>query len=191
MKMPILVIGGGGHCKALIDVIEQENKYIIAGIIDKRELVGQKIFGYKIIGCDDDLPLFYEQYKKAAIAVGQIRSNTIRIKLFNLLKQIGYSMPVIISPTAYVSPYASIEEGTAIMHHALVNADAKIGKNCIINSKALIEHDAIIEDHCHISTGAIINGGATVRENSFVGSNSVCKEYVELNGFIKAGSVIK
>jgi len=187
----ILLIGGGGHCRSVIDVIELENKFTIAGIIDKKELIGQDVLGYKVIGCDDDLVEFCKTYKFAVVTVGQIKSNSLRVKLFNTLKNIGYILPTIISPLAYVSKHATIEEGSIIMHHSLVNSNAKIGKNCIINTKALIEHDAVVEDNCHISTGAIINGGVVVKENSFVGSNATTKEYIEIDGFTKAGSVTK
>ena len=187
----ILLIGGGGHCKSVIDVIEQENRYAIAGIVDKEELIGQDVLGYKIIGSDSDLESLFKKYKYAFVTVGQIKSNSLRVKLFNLLKEIGYSLPVIVSPLAYVSKHALLEEGTVVMHHALINADAKIAKNCIINSKALVEHDVRVESHCHISTATVINGGVVVKPNSFVGSNSTSKEYSELNGFIKAGGVAK
>jgi len=187
----ILLIGGGGHCKSVIDVIEQEGKYKIAGIIDKKELIGQEILGYKVIASDDDLKKLSAKYKYACVTVGQIKSNHLRVKLFTLLKEIGYELPVVISPLAYVSKHAKIEEGTVVLHHALVNAGAKIGMNCIVNSKALIEHDVAIEDHCHISTATVINGGVVVKENTFVGSNTTTKEYSELNGFIKAGGVAK
>jgi sugar O-acyltransferase (sialic acid O-acetyltransferase NeuD family) len=191
MKPKIILIGGGGHCKSVIDVIEQENKFIIAGIIDKKELIGSKVFDYEVIACDDDLKELYKTYKYAIITLGQIKSNDLRVKLFNTLKKIGYKLPIIISPLAYVSKYAKIKDGTIIMHQVLVNANAKIGKNCIINTKALIEHDVIIEDNCHISTGAIINGGAIVKENTFIGSNATSKEYIEINSFVKAGSFVK
>ena len=187
----ILLIGGGGHCKAVIDVIEQEKKYNIVGIIDKKELIGQKVLGYKIIGCDDDLKQLFDKYKYAIVTVGQIKSNSLRVKLFNLLKNIGYTLPVIISPFAYVSKYATIDEGTIIMHQALVNASVKIGENCIINTKALLEHDVVVKDNCHISTGAIVNGGVVIKQNSFVGSNATIKEYIQINGFIKARSIVK
>ena len=187
----ILLIGGGGHCRSVIDVIELEGKYTIAGIIDKKELVGQNILGYKVIGCDDDLPNLFQEYKNAVVTVGHIKSNAIKVKLFNMLKDIGYNLPVIISPLAYVSKHSFVDEGTVVMHQALINSNVKIGKNCIINSKALIEHDAIIEDNCHISTASVINGGVRVKENSFFGSNATTKEYIEINGFVKAGSVIK
>lgn len=187
----ILLIGGGGHCKSVIDVIEQQNKYTIVGIVDKKALLGTKVLGYEVIGCDEDLTTLFQKYKNAVVTVGQIKSNKIRVKLFDKLKRVGYNLPVIISPLAYVSNHATIGEGSIIMHHSLVNAGAKIHKNCIINTKALIEHDAIIEDHCHISTGAIVNGGTVIKVNTFFGSNATAKEYSALDGFIKAGSTIK
>jgi len=187
----ILLIGGGGHCKSVIDVIEQEGKYEIAGIIDKKELLGQDILGYKVIASDNDLETLFRTYKYAFVTVGQIQSNILRVKLFKQLETIGYELPIIISPLAYVSKYSTIDKGTIIMHHALVNTDAKIGQNCIINSKALIEHDTNIEEHCHISTGTIINGGVVVKKNSFIGSNTTTKEYIHINGFIKAGGMVK
>ncbi|MDT8338775.1 MAG: NeuD/PglB/VioB family sugar acetyltransferase [Sulfurimonas sp.] len=190
-KEYILLIGGGGHCKAVIDVIETQNRYEIVGIVDKKELIGQNILGYKIIGCDDDLEDLFTTYKNAVITVGQIKSNEARVKLFDKLKSVGFNLPAIISPIAYVSKHAHVDEGTVVMHHALVNSNAKIGKNCIINTKALIEHDAVVEDNCHISTGAVVNGGVVVKKDTFYGSNATSKEYIEVSGFIKAGSVAK
>ncbi|HHD81990.1 MAG TPA: acetyltransferase [Campylobacterales bacterium] len=191
MKPEILLIGGGGHCKSVIDVIEQEGKFIITGIIDKKELIGTEVLGYKVIACDNDLEDLFEKYDYAVVTVGQIRSATLRVKLFNKLKEIGYKLPVIISPLAYVSRHSSINEGTVIMHNALINAGVKIGRNCIINTKALVEHDSTVEDNCHISTAAVINGGVTVKENTFFGSNATSKEYIEINQFVKAGSLVK
>ena len=187
----ILLLGGGGHCKSVIDVIEQEKKFRIVGIIDNKELIGQKVLGYEIIGCDDDLPELFEKYKYAFITIGHIKSNSVRVKLFDLLKTIGFKIPSIVSPFAYISNHSSIDEGTIVMHHALVNSDVKIGKNCIINTKALIEHDVIVEDNCHISTAAAVNGGVVIRKNSFFGSNSTSKEYTKIDGFVKAGSLVK
>lgn len=193
MKPKILLIGGGGHCRSVIDVIEMEGSFTIAGIIDQKELLGQKVLGYDIIGCDDDLEALFARFKYAIITVGQIQSPDVRIKLFNRLTSIGFKMPLIISPMAYVSKHATVENGTIVMHNALINANASVGKNCIINTKALIEHDSIIGDHCHISTGAILNGGTVTAQGTFFGSNAVSKEYATFTekSFIKAGSVAK
>lgn len=177
----LYLIGGGGHCKSCIDVIELEGKYQIKGIIDLEDKVGSKILGYEIIGTDREL----EKLKGSAeflITLGQIKSPSIREKYH----QMDLKFAKVISPRAHVSKHAIVEAGTIIMHDSLVNAGAKIGKNCIINTKALIEHDAIIEDLCHISTGAIVNGDCTVREKTFIGSNTVLKQGQE----ITSGSVI-
>ena len=189
----ILIIGGGGHCKSVIDVIESTGEYKIYGIIDISEKVGQKVLGYEIIGTEEDLEKYRNDVELAFIAIGFINSVELRIKIYNKLKQLNFKLPVIISPLAYVSKHSFIEEGTVVMHYAVINAGAKIGKNCIINTKALIEHDAIIGDFCHISTGAIINGGVIVGKYSFVGSNATTKQYIKImeNSFIKAGTVVK
>ena len=189
----IILIGGGGHCKSVIDVIEQEGKFQIIGIVDKPELLGVKVLGYPVIGNDSDLVDLSKKYRYALVTVGQIKSSSLRERLFKLAVKVGLTMPNIISPRAYVSKHAMIGQGTVIMHDALVNANAKIGENCIINSKALIEHDAIIEDFCHIATNTVINGAAIVRQGSFVGSGVITKQgvKVEKNSFIKAGSLVK
>lgn len=191
MKEKILLIGGGGHCHSVIDVIEQENKYEIVGIVDTKENIGKKVLDYEIIACDDDLEELFETCKNAVVTIGHIKSNITRVKLFAKLKNIGFNLPVIISPLAYVSRHSNIDEGTVIMHHALINANVKIGKNCIINTKALIEHDCIVEDNCHISTASVLNGGVIVRANTFFGSNATSKQDIIIDGFIKAGELIR
>jgi len=190
-KENIILIGGGGHCCSVIDVIEQENKYNIIGIVDKKELIGTKVLNYEVIASDDKLEELFKTYKNAVVTVGQIKTNQIRVKLFNKLKAVGFNLPTIISPLAYVSKYAVVGEGTVVMHQALINANASIGKNCIINTKALIEHDCKVKDDCHISTASVLNGGVVVEENTFFGSNSTSKQNIKIDGFIKAGSLIQ
>ena len=188
----IILIGGGGHCKSCIDVIEQAGIFQVAGIVDMPEKLHQKILGYEIIATDNDLPQLVNEYENFLITVGQVKSPEKRITVFQTLKESGTKLPVIVSPLAYTSRHAGIEEGTIVMHYALVNAGAKIGKNCIINTMALIEHDVIIADHCHIATGAVINGGVRIGTQTFIGSNAVTREYVEIgdNCVIGAGEKI-
>jgi sugar O-acyltransferase (sialic acid O-acetyltransferase NeuD family) len=191
MKEKIILIGGGGHCRSVIDIIELTNKYEIIGIVDTKKNIGKKVLDYEVIACDNDLEIIFQTCKNAVITIGQVESNRIRVKLFEKLKEIDFNLPVIISPLAYVSKHASLDEGTIVMHHALINANVKIGKNCIINTKALIEHDCVVEDNCHISTASVLNGGVVVKENTFFGSNATSKEYIYIEGFIKAGSLAK
>ena len=188
----ILLIGGGGHCKSVIDVIEQEGQFQIVGIIDKAELFGTNVLGYPVIGNDLDLESLAKKHAYALITIGQIKSPNQRIKLFDLAKKAGFTIPSILSPRAYISKHAFIGDGTVVMHDALINAKATIGNNCIINSKALIEHDSVILEHCHISTNATINGGVVVESGCFIGSGVITKESITIgkNSFIKAGSLV-
>ncbi len=193
MRKKILLIGGGGHCRSVIDVIELQKEFEIFGIIDKKENLGKKVLNYEIIGTDDDLEKFRKFCDFALITIGFIKNINPRKKLYQQLKKLGYKLPIIVSPLAYVSRYSQIGEGTVVMHHAIINSNVKIGKNCIINTKALVEHDCIVEDHCHISTGAILNGGVKVGRETFIGSGAICVEntVIEPNSFIKAGSLVK
>ncbi len=188
----IILIGGGGHCKSVIDVIEQEGRFNIVGIVDKPELLNSNVLGYSVIANDSDLGNLAKKYQYALITVGQIKSPLLRIKLFDLAIKAGFIMTSVVSPRAYVSKHAIIGKGVVVMHDALVNASASIGDNCIINSKVLIEHDVVIESHCHVSTHATINGNVKVEKNCFVGSGATTKESVTIrkNSFIKAGSLV-
>ncbi len=188
----IILIGGGGHCKSVIDVVEQEGKFNIAGIVDKPELLDSDVLGYSVIGNDSDLVSLAKKYRYALVTAGQIKTPALRIKLFDLAVKAGFTMPSIISPRAYVSIHATIGKGTIVMHDALVNANVSINDNCIINSKALIEHDTVIESHCHISTYAAINGNVIVERGCFIGSRATTKESItiEKNSFVKAGSLV-
>ncbi|MDV2857688.1 NeuD/PglB/VioB family sugar acetyltransferase [Oceanimonas sp. CAM02] len=190
-KPLILLIGGGGHCHSVIDVLELQNQYQIYGIVDTSSRIGSTVLGYPVLGSDEDLPQLFERCTNALITVGHIQSSALRIKLFKAAKNVGFMLPAIVSPLAYTSRYAQLGEGTVVMHHALVNANARIGVNCIINSKALIEHDTKVGNHCHIATAAIINGGAQVEDHIFVGSNSVIIQGAQVHSFVKAGRLHK
>ena len=170
---PIILIGNGGHCRSCIDVIETESKFQIAGIIGQPGGNSESIFGYEVLGDDNDLSEIIKKYPIAFITVGQIKSADLRVKLFSSLKDLGVKFPVIISPNAHISKYTEIKEGTIVMHGAIINAGSNIGENCIINNQALIEHDAVIGNHSHISTGAIINGDVKIGSSAFIGSGVI------------------
>lgn len=189
----LILIGGGGHCKSCIDVIEQENKYKIFGILDMAEKVGQKVLGYKIIGSDSDILNYVKKGCSFLITVGQINSPQVRVNIFEKLKKHNAEIATIVSPRAYVSPFAYIGEGSIVMHDALVNTEAKVGENCIINTKVLLEHETVVSDNCHIAVGAVVAGGSEIGKNSFVGANSTIVQGVKVpeNSFIKAGSLVK
>ncbi|MEY8198224.1 MAG: NeuD/PglB/VioB family sugar acetyltransferase [Colwellia sp.] len=186
----LILLGGGGHCRSCIDVIDAEQNYQIVGVLDKFEEIGSDILGYKVIGEDKDILKYVEEEYFFLITLGHLGNRDIRNKLFSFLTENNAKLASIVSPNAYVSKSAKIGAGTIVMHGAIVNASAVIEENCIINTRSLIEHDTLVRAHSHISTGAIINGGVEVLEGTFFGSNSVSKQGVKTkkNDFIKAGT---
>lgn len=170
---PLILVGGGGHCKSCIDVIRMTGEYEIKGIIDADDKIGSDVCGISIIASDTSIPDLAMKGTNFLITVGQIRSASVRIKIYQIIKESGGTMPVIVSPRSYVSNTALLNEGTIVMHDVVINAEASIGKACIINTGALIEHEAVIGDYCHISTNSVVNGQVRVGSMVFIGSNSV------------------
>ena len=176
----VLLAGAGGHARVCIDVIEQEGRFTVAGLVGLPQEVGTHVLGYPILGADSDLPALLGVCDHALVTVGQIKTPELRMRLFGQLERSGCVVPVIVSPRAYVSPHAIVGAGSFVMHGAVVNAGAVVGRNCIINSQSLVEHDAVIGDHCHIATAAVINGGVRIGAGSFIGSGSSLRQSIEI-----------
>ena len=187
----LILVGGGGHCKSVIDVAESAG-YNILGILDMPEDVGKQVLDYKVIGTDDDIPRYVDK-AEFVITVGFIKNPTTRITLYNKVKEARGKLATVIASTAHVSKYSYIGEGTVVMHQAFVNAGAHIGANCIINTFCNIEHDAQIGDQCHISTGTMVNGDCKVGERVFIGSQSVLANGVTIENdiIVGAGSFVR
>lgn len=191
MKKQLILLGGGGHCKSVIEAAESAG-YSILGVLDMPEDIGKEILSTKVIGTDDDI-LSYVSKAEFVITIGFIKNPDIRIKLYNKIKEVGGRLATVVASTAYVSKYAEIGEGTVVLHQAFVNAGAKVGKNVILNTAVNIEHDAEIGDHCHISTGTMVNGECKVGERCFIGSQSVLANGISVgdNIIVGAGSFVR
>lgn len=191
MKNPLILIGGGGHCKSVIEAAESAG-YQILGVLDMPEEVGKEILSTKVIGTDDDIPTYVDK-AEFVITVGFIKNPAIRIKLYNKVKEAGGKFATIVASTAHVSKYATIGEGTVVMHQAFVNAGAKVGNNVILNTFSNIEHDAVIGNQCHISTGTMVNGDCKVGDNCFIGSQSVLANGISVGDdiVVGAGSLVR
>ena len=180
MSNSIILIGAGGHARACIDVIEQEGRFAVAGLVGLREEVGSSVLGYPVLGTDSDLRALLAAHGHALVTLGQIKTPEHRRRLFEFVLDRACPLPTIVSPRAYVSPHARLGAGTIVMHGAVVNAAVVVGRNCIINSQSLIEHDVVIADHCHIATSATLNGGVRIGAGVFVGSSTCVRQGVTI-----------
>lgn len=189
----MLLIGGGGHCKAAIDVVEAEGVHTIAGVLERAGSEIDSVLGYPVLGNDEDLAELLASYSAVLVTIGQIKSPALRIRAFDTARAAGAVLPCVMSPRAQVSRHAAIGEGALVMHGVVVNASATVGRNVILNSQSLVEHDASIGDHCHISTGARVNGDVVIGDGCFVGSGTVLKNGITIGpgSVIGAGCVIR
>lgn len=183
-------MGGGGHCKSVIETAESVGCEIL-GILDLPQFIGTKTFGYEVIGSDADVANYADK-AEFVVTLGFIKNPALRIKLHENIINHGGKLTTIIASTAHVSKYAEVGEGTVVLHHATVNAGAKIGKGVIINTASNIEHDVKIGDYVHVSTGAMVNGDCIVGSNSFIGSRAVLVNGVRVadNCVVGAGSIV-
>lgn len=191
MEKELILIGGGGHCKSVIEVAESVG-YRIKGILDKPELIGKKVLDYLVIGTDEQIIDMVGEVL-FVVTVGHVKNPSLRVKLYHQVLEAGGQFATLIASSARVSRYAFVGKGSVIMHNAIVNAGARVGDGCIINTSANIEHDVTIGNFCHVSTGAMVNGDCMIGEKSFIGSQSVILNNVSIEEgcVIAAGAVVR
>lgn len=191
-KTPLLLIGGGGHCASVIDIIQSTGQYEITGIVEAQGVNQTAFMGVPIVGTDDDLPDLIKNTPHCVITVGQLKTAELRKSLFKKVLALGGQLPVIISPFARIATQTEIGAGTVVMHFALVNSLATIGENCIINSYASVEHGTTLGSHSHLSTRATLNGDCHIGHSTFIGSGATVLQgkSIAAESIIGAGSLV-
>ncbi len=149
MSKTLLIIGAGGHGHVVAEIAEACG-YTCSFLDDNSPAA---------IGKIHQIEQFSTSFDFFFVAIG---NNPKRQEITIKLETLNCQIPVIIHPTAYVSPSSQIGEGTVIAAGAIVNTNSRIGKGCIISIGGLIDHDANIEDFSHINAGAICKGGSHV-----------------------------
>ncbi len=187
----IVLVGFGGHARSVADCIERLGKYHIVGYTDLQKNYNDN--GYEYLGKDSILQTIYNDgTRKAVITIGQIGIDQVRHKLYNLVKEIGFQLPIIIDPSAIISKNVKIAEGTFIGKGAVINSNTCIGKMCIINTRTVCEHDNMVGEFSHIAVGTVCSGEVCIGDNSFVGANSTIIQGVNIGkeSVIGAGSIV-
>lgn len=188
MKEELVVVGAGAHAKVVVDIIRQNEKYELAGLVDDLDKEG--FGGLKIIGDDNCLnSLWQKGIRKIFIAVG---NNQVRKRLFETVQNIGFEIINVISEHAIISPYVKMGKGNVVMPGAVINVDTVIGDGCIINTNCSIDHDGHIGDFVHVAPGAAIAGSVAIGGGTFcgVGCRIIDGVKVGKNVVVGAGTVI-
>jgi sugar O-acyltransferase (sialic acid O-acetyltransferase NeuD family) len=185
----IIIYGGGGHGKALIDLISVLSTYPIAGIVDDGIAAGTSIMGTPVLGGSAILEeLITVGVHQAANAVGGIGNIISRINVFEHLASAGFSCPTLVHPTAFVEPSATLSEGVQLMPHAYVGSDAHVGFGAIINTGAIVSHDCTVGEYANLSPGAILAGEVTIGDAALVGMGVTVNLRVKIGSRARVGN---
>jgi len=185
----LVLIGGGGHCKSVLDAALKMNIFEEIVITDPEIKPGSQILGCSVVGDDSCLDqLLHDGFDCAFITVGSVRVNPLREKLANKAASLGFRFPVIQDPSAIVADSAIIGDGTFIGKNVVINAEANIGKHCIVNTGAIIEHECCIGDFSHISVGTILCGEVSVGNNCMIGAGSTVIQCLNIGNNVVIGA---
>jgi len=189
----IILLGGGGHAKVLIDLINTSMQFEISGILDTQLEIGTKVLNVSVLGDDDLLSGLYSKgIKNVCIAIGSVKDNARRRILFDKVKQMGFLVPYLLHPQTIISKNVHFSEGVQIMAGVNVQTDSLFKENTIINTGAIIEHDCSIGSHVHICPGAVISGGCTVGDGTFIGAGVTVMQEINIGKCVTvaAGAVV-
>jgi len=190
MREKIVLIGGGGHCKVVIDAILAGGEYDIAGIIDRKLEAGTKVLGVSVLGDDALLKEAFEKgIKNAFVAVGSVGDCTARKAIYENIKKMGFNIPHIIHPKAVIACDVEFGEGAFVAASATINPGTKIGKMAIINTSSSVDHDCRIGDFVHIAPGVTLSGGVNVGDGTHIGTGASVVQCVSIGKgcMVKAG----
>ena len=153
MDKNLLIIGAGGHGKVVAEVADACGYENIVFLDDNSP---------EAIGKINDIASFIREFPNAFVGIG---NNQFRNEMLIKLNEIGYYIPVLIHPTAYVSKSASISKGTVVEPLAIINANSIVGQGCIISVGAIVDHDVVLGECVHVNAGAVVKSGARVGMN--------------------------
>lgn len=200
----LIIYGGGGHGKALIELVRALGVYRLVGILDDGLPTEATILDLEVLGGGEKLPVLYQRGIRLAInAVGGIGNVGVRERVFQRLSQAGFVSPAVVHPSAVIEPSAKLSAGVQVFPLAYVGSEAQLGFGCIVNTGAIISHDCQLGDLVNISPGAILAGevevgagtlvgmGATVNLRVKIGPGSRIGNSATVKSDVPAGSVVR
>lgn len=189
----LIIIGGGGHARVIIDLLRCAAVYEIVGIVDHGFPEGRRQHGCAVLGGDAVLPSLRRRgIALAALGVASVRDNAPRERVAERVRSEGFSFPSLVHPNAVVSRDAVLADGVQVMAGAVIQSGARIGGGAIVNTRAGVDHDCTIGQFVHVSVGATLSGDVTVGDGAFIGAGAVVKQGIRIgaHAIVAAGAVV-
>lgn len=192
MTLPVIVLGGGGHAKVLIDALKYHSADIIGIVDNDSEMAGNTLLGIPVIGTEDILIKYPPDKVSLVNALGSVRQTEVRKNIFEKFKEMGYMFASVVHHSCVIADDIELGEGVQIMAGAIIQPGCSIGYNAIINTHSSIDHDCEIGDHVHIAPGVTLSGEVVIGSQAHIGTGCVAIQGIEIGErcFIGAGSLI-
>ncbi len=168
----VIIYGGGGLSKMIIESVRVLGCYQIVGIIDDSLPKGADIIGSPVLGGVEVLPQLYQSGVRLAVnSVGGIGNYTVRLNVFHQLAQAGFVCPSIVHPSAHVDPSARLEAGVLVLAQSYVSGNAVVGMGSLINNSVVVSHDCVLGVCTNLSPGAMTAGDVIIEDFAQIGMN--------------------
>lgn len=165
MTKTLLIMGAGGHGKAVADAALLGGEWHNVIFVDDRWPTITAIAGHPVVAASGGLADVASQAQGCIAAVG---NNVVRERWTRLLEGAGIPLVSVIHPSASVAASAGIGPGSSIMARAVVGVDAVLGKACIVNAGAIADHDVTLDDYAHLGVGVALSGGVRVGHHAWL-----------------------
>lgn len=191
VKLPVIIIGWGGHAKVVADVLRLQG-YSILGFTELDEDLKSRGSDVLCLGDDAVIARYHPEKVLLANGLGSTQTTTARKKIYVEFSEKGYHFVCCIHPSAIIATDVEIGDGAQIMAGSVVQPGCKIGRNVILNTRASIDHDCEIGDHVHIAPGATLSGKVHVAPGAHIGTGATVIQGVVIgqHSIIGAGSVV-
>jgi sugar O-acyltransferase (sialic acid O-acetyltransferase NeuD family) len=190
----ILILGAGGHSKVVAETAQLCGYSCIQHLDDAYSHRNSSypdtssILPVGPLSCALE-PDFRSRFRYTFVALGNpyVRSGWIKA-----LQDYGYSLPVLIHPSAYVSPSAQIGIGSLIAANSTIQPSVKAGIGFIANTASTVDHDCSLGDYVHVAPGAHLAGTVTVGDSTLIGIGSSTIQNINIGAhcIIGAGAVV-
>jgi len=186
----LLILGCGGHAKVAAETALAGGRFTAIAFLDDRcSSPGDlpPVLGWPVLGplAHALEPSLREQFAAAVVAIGHAAT---RLHWQHQLFAAGYELPVLIHPSAWVSPSAEIGCGSVIFAQVVVQAQAVIGAGAILNTSCSIDHDVQLADGVHVCPGARLAGEVLVGERSWIGIGASLIQQIRIGSDVTIGA---
>jgi len=185
----LIIYGGGGHGKSVIEMLRLLGKYHLVGVVDDGLAAGTEILGLPVLGGKEILAGLYRKgLCRAVNAVGGIGNLLPRLQVFAALKDVGFICPTVVHPTAFVEASASLADGIQVFPHAYIGSSSRVGFGSIVNTGAIVSHDCMIGETANLSPGAILAGAVQVGDKTLIGMGVTVNLEVKIGSGVRIGN---